>query len=129
MGLEVGAVIAAPEPIDPTITVKGTYILYGTVSRLLEGLFLVAFAVAAARLLPRWCIVTSWLLAGVNFAFVPSLFFGNTPANFYAANGWGTTATVGGLTMLWLFAIGTGLVRTAEQREPVQGPDRLAPQR
>ncbi|MGW6421107.1 hypothetical protein ACWF82_00375 [Nocardia sp. NPDC055053] len=129
MGLEVGAVIAAPEPIDPTITVTGTYILYGTVSRLLEGLFLVAFAVAAARLLPRWCIVTSWLLAGVNFAFVPSLFFGNIPANFYAANGWGTTATVGGLTMLWLFAIGTALVRTAEQREAVPGPDRLAPQR
>ncbi|MFD4438393.1 hypothetical protein ACFWPK_01290 [Nocardia sp. NPDC058519] len=112
-GLEVGAVIAAPEPIDPTITVTGTYILYGTVSRLLEGLFLVAFAIAAARLLPRWCIVTSWALAAVNFAFVPSLFFGNTPAEFYAANGWGTTATVGGLTMLWLFAIGIALYRSA----------------
>ncbi|WP_067636865.1 hypothetical protein [Nocardia coubleae] len=108
-GLEVGAVIAAPEPIDPTITVTGTYILYGTVARLLEGLFLVAFATAAARLLPRWCIVISWALAAVNFAFVPSLFFGNVPAEFYAANGWGTTATVGGLTLLWLFAIGSAL--------------------
>jgi hypothetical protein len=120
-GLEVGAVIAAPEPIDPTITVTGTYILYGTVSRLLEGLFLVAFAVAAARLLPRWCIVTSWVLAAVNFAFVPSLFFGNTPANFYAANGWGTTATVGGLTMLWLFAIGIALYRSAPEEADQYG--------
>ncbi|TCJ99302.1 hypothetical protein [Nocardia alba] len=112
-GLEVGAVIAAPEPIDPTITVTGTYILYGTVSRLLEGLFLVAFAIAVTRWLPRWCGVTGGALAAVNFAFVPSLFFGNTPADFYAANGWGTTATVGGLTMLWLFAIGIALYRSA----------------
>ncbi|MFD3703831.1 hypothetical protein ACFWUP_11835 [Nocardia sp. NPDC058658] len=112
-GLEIGAVIAAPEPIDPTITVTGTYVLYGTIARLLEGLSLVAFAVAAARVLPRWCLVSSWALAAVNFAFVPSLFFGNTPANFYAANGWGTTATVGGLTMLWLFAIGIALYRSA----------------
>ncbi|MFE9788673.1 hypothetical protein ACFYO7_25185 [Nocardia salmonicida] len=72
-----------------------------------------AFAIAAARLLPRWCIATSWALAAVNFAFVPSLFFGNTPAEFYAANGWGTTATVGGLTMLWLFASGIALYRSA----------------
>ncbi|MEV0768090.1 hypothetical protein [Nocardia salmonicida] len=120
-GLEVGAVIAAPEPIDPTITVTGTYILYGTVSRLLEGLFLGAFAIAAARLLPRWCIVTSWALAAVNFAFVPSLFFGNVPAEFYAANGWGTTATVGGLTMLWLFAIGIALFRSSLNRADQYG--------
>ncbi|MFD3591497.1 hypothetical protein ACFWU5_02125 [Nocardia sp. NPDC058640] len=112
-GLEIGAVIAAPEPIDPTISVTGTYVLYGTVSRLMEGLFLVAFAIATARLLPRWCIAASWALAAVNCAFVPSLYFGNVPADFYAANGWGTTATVGGFTTLWLFAIGTALYRTA----------------
>src|SRR4051812_33788779 len=29
-GLEAGAVIAADNPIDPTITVSGTYILYGS---------------------------------------------------------------------------------------------------
>ncbi|KAF0836666.1 hypothetical protein [Nocardia caishijiensis] len=113
-GLEVGAVIAAPEPIDPTITVSGTYVLYGTVSRLLEGLFLVAFAVAATRLFPRWCVAVSGIHAAVNFAFVPSLYFGNTPAEFYAANGWGTTATVGGLTTLWFFAIGIALIRSTD---------------
>jgi len=107
-GLEVGAVIQAPEPIDPTITVSGTYILYGTVSRLLEGLFLAALGLAVLRTtaLPRWIGRSAWVLALINFVFVPSLFFGNTPANFYAANGWGTTATVGGFTMLWLLAVG-----------------------
>lgn len=110
-GLEVGAVIQAPAPIDPTITVSGTYILYGTVSRLLEGLFLAAlgFAVSRTAILPRWIGRSALLLALINFGFVPSLFFGNTPANFYAANGWGTTATVGGLTMLWTLAVGIAM--------------------
>ncbi|NNH72595.1 hypothetical protein HLB23_22490 [Nocardia uniformis] len=118
MGLEVGAAIQAPEPIDPTIAVSGTYILYGTISRLLEGLFLVAlgFAVLRTRMLPDWVRRSAFILAGVNFVFVPSLFFGNNPANFYAANGWGTTATVGGLTMLWLLAIGVALTKESSLR-------------
>lgn len=41
-GLEAGAVIAADHPIDPTITVSGTYILYGSTGRLLLALFLTA---------------------------------------------------------------------------------------
>lgn len=113
-GLEVGAVIQAPDPIDPTITVSGTYILYGTISRFLEALMLAALGFAAHRtaLLPHWTARSAYLLAAINLAFIPSLFFGNTPANFYAANGWGTTATVGGLTMLWLLTIGITLIRT-----------------
>ena len=113
-GLEVGAVIAADEPIDPTITVTGTYILYGTISRLLEGLFLASlgYTVLRSGLLPRWTGWTAYLLAMVNFAFVPSLFFGNNPANFYAANGWGTTASMGAVTMLWLLAVNIAMLVT-----------------
>jgi hypothetical protein len=116
MALEVGAVIEAPEPIDPTITVSGTYILYGTISRLLDGLFFAAigFAVLRTALLPRWVAWSAWVLALINVAFIPSLYFGNTPANFYAANGWGTTATVGGLTMLWILAVSATLAMTRQ---------------
>ncbi|MEU8899281.1 hypothetical protein [Nocardia sp. NPDC048505] len=112
-GLEVGAVIEAPEPIDPTITVSGTYILYGSISKLLIALFLCAFGfgVSKARLLPRWTVWSAYALAAAQVLFVPSMFFGNTPAEFYAANGWGTTATMGGLMMLWLLAIGGALLR------------------
>ncbi|MFE6859020.1 hypothetical protein [Nocardia sp. NPDC057668] len=119
-GLEVGATIQSPDPIDPTITVSGTYILYGTVSRFLETLLFAATAYAITRtaLLPRWTARTAYLLAAINLAFTPSLFFGNTPANFYAANGWGTTATMGGLTMTWLVAAGIALVRTPAGAEP-----------
>lgn len=112
-GLEAGAVIQSTTAIDPTITVSGTYIIYGSIARILEGMFLVAFgfAIQHTALLPSWAKTSAWILAALNFAFIPSIFFGNNPANFYAANGWGTTATMGGLTMLWLLTIGIALAR------------------
>jgi hypothetical protein len=113
-GLETGAVIQSTAPIDPTISVSGTYILYGTVSRLLQGLFMVALAavVLRTRVLPRWVGVSAILMAVLNFAFVPSLFFGNDPSHFYAANGWGTTASMGAVFSLWLLAVGVATFRT-----------------
>ncbi|NKY52053.1 hypothetical protein [Nocardia vermiculata] len=113
MGLEIGATIQAPDPIDPTITVSGTYVLYGTISRLLTALFMATAAIAILRthILPVWAGRTAAVLAVVNIAFTPSMFFGNTPANFYAANGWGTTATASGLMILWLLAVGIALLR------------------
>ncbi|QNP68174.1 hypothetical protein IAG44_00955 [Streptomyces roseirectus] len=114
-GLEAGAVIAADQAIDPTIDVSGTYILYGTISRLLLALFLaaVAFIITRTGLLPPWTARSAYTLAAVNLAFVPSLFFGNTPAHFYAANGWGTTALMGALLSYWLLALGISAYRSA----------------
>ncbi|MGW5650497.1 hypothetical protein [Streptomyces humi] len=113
-GLEAGAVIAVDHPIDPTIAVSGTYILYGSISRLLLALFLatVGFLVSRTELLPRWTGRSAYVLAGVNLAFVPSLFFGNTPAHFYAANGWGTTALMGAFLSYWLLAFGISAYRS-----------------
>jgi Kef-type K+ transport system membrane component KefB len=114
MGLEAGAVIATDHSIDPTIDVNGTYILYGSISRLLLALFLTATAYTIARtnLLPRWTTRSAYVLAGINLAFVPSLFFGNTPADFYAANGWGTTASMGAILSYWLLALGISTYRS-----------------
>ncbi|MER8007050.1 hypothetical protein [Streptomyces sp. NPDC094149] len=114
-GLEAGAVIAAHHPIDPTITVSGTYILYGSISRLLLGLFLgtLGYVVTRTGLLPRWVGRSACALAVINLAFVPSLFFGNTPAHFYAANGWGTTALMGAILSWWLLAVGISTYRGA----------------
>lgn len=118
VGLETGAAIQSDVDIDPTIAVSGTYILYGSISRILEALFwaCIGFAVLRTRLLPAWTARMTYALAVINLLFVPSLFFGNTPANFYAANGWGTTATVGGLAYLALLVIGITLVRTSSRR-------------
>ncbi|MFE9408158.1 hypothetical protein ACFYN0_05085 [Streptomyces sp. NPDC006704] len=117
-GLEGGAVIASDHPIDPTIAVSGTYILYGSVNRLLLAMFLTAvgYGISRTRLLPRWAHRSAFALAAVNVAFVPSLFFGNTPAHFYAANGWGTTALMGAVFSYWLLALGISIHRGATRR-------------
>ncbi|WP_037864863.1 hypothetical protein [Streptomyces sp. NRRL S-340] len=117
-GLEAGAVIEADRPIDPTITVSGTYVLYGSVSRMLMAMFLAATGYALSRtgLLPRWIHRTAYVLAAVNLAFMPSLFFGNTPGHFYAANGWGTTALMGALFSYWLLALGIAARRGTRKR-------------
>ncbi|MFI7382832.1 hypothetical protein [Streptomyces sp. NPDC049813] len=114
-GLEAGAVIAADQPVDPTVTVSGTYILYGSIGRLLLALFLAVLGhtVSRTRLLPAWTGRSALALAGVNLAFVPSLFFGNDPAHFYAANGWGTTASMGAVLSYWLLAFGISAYRSA----------------
>ncbi|MEV7246197.1 hypothetical protein AB0N92_33780 [Streptomyces sp. NPDC093248] len=119
-GLEAGAVIATDHPIDPTITVEGTYILYGSIGRLMLALFLTAvgYAISRTNLLPRWTGRSAFVLAAVNLAFVPSLFFGNTPAHFYAANGWGTTALMGAVLSYWILALGISIYRSAARRTP-----------
>ncbi|MFB7646299.1 hypothetical protein ACFC0S_11245 [Streptomyces sp. NPDC056084] len=113
-GLEAGAVIAADHPVDPTIAVSGTYILYGTIGRLMLALFLTAVGhgVSRTNLLPRWAGRSAFVLAGVNLAFMPSLFFGNNPAHFYAANGWGTTALMGAIFSYWLLGLGVSTYRS-----------------
>ncbi|MFF5979755.1 hypothetical protein ACFY78_13010 [Streptomyces olindensis] len=114
-GLEAGEVIASDRTIDPTIEVSGTYILYGSISRLMLALFLTAvgLVLTRAKLLPRWTGRSAYVLAAVNLAFVPSLFFGNDPADFYAANGWGSTASMGALLSYWLLAVGVSAYRSA----------------
>ncbi|MEV5573355.1 hypothetical protein AB0L06_25210 [Spirillospora sp. NPDC052269] len=112
-GLEAGAVIASDHPIDPTITVNGTYILYGTIDRMLLAMFLgsAGHAILRTSILPRWAGLLTCALALVNLAFMPSMFFGNTPAHFYAANGWGTTALMGAVFSWWLLGTAIGLLR------------------
>lgn len=123
-GLEAGAVIAADHPIDPTVTVSGTYVLYGTIGRLMLALFLAAvgFAISRTDLLPPWTGRSAFVLAAVNLVFVPSLFFGNTPEHFYAANGWGTTALVGAIFSYWMLAVGISLYRSATRRASAAAP-------
>jgi hypothetical protein len=123
-GLEGGAVIAADHPIDPTVAVSGTYILYGAISRLMLALCLTAvgYGISRTGLLPRWTGRSAHVLAAVNLAFVPSVFFGNDPAHFYAANGWGTTALMGAFLSYWLLALGISAYRSAGRRTPAGAP-------
>jgi hypothetical protein len=126
-GLEAGAVIASDHPIDPTITVTGTYVLYGSIGRMLLGMFLAAmgYAITHTGALPRWTGRTAYALALVSLAFIPSMFFGNKPAFFYSANGWGTTATMGAILSYWLLTMGVVTLRST--RRAVNGTPETAP--
>ncbi|MCC3311888.1 hypothetical protein [Nocardia africana] len=54
-------------------------------------------------------------------AFAPSMFFGNNPANFYTANGRGSTATVSGFTIIWVLASGIALLTSASPKAVLAG--------
>ena len=115
--METGVALQYPDGSkDPTIDgplANGMALLHGPVARLLIAAFLLALAAAIVRstILPDWVRTGSIFLAVVNLAFVPSLFFGMAPEDFYAANGWGSTASIGMVNMLWVGAIGVALRR------------------
>ncbi|GAB4012067.1 hypothetical protein [Nocardioides ultimimeridianus] len=119
--LETGVVLEHPEgSLDPTIDgplANGMALLHGPIARCLIALFLVALAIGVRRTgaLPRWVSTGSAVLAAVNLAFLPSLFFGMDPAHFYAANGWGSTASIGAVFMLWIGAVGVAVVRSNDR--------------
>lgn len=117
VSLEVGVVLERPGgAVDPTVdgpVAHANMLLHGSVARLLTAVMLFAFGYAILRseILPRWTGYSAQLLAAVNLAFVPSLFFGDDAAQFYSAVGWGTTATVPSLFLYWALAVGIAALR------------------
>jgi type IV secretory pathway VirB2 component (pilin) len=120
--METGVALEYPDGSkDPTIDgplANGMALLHGPIARILVAVFLISLALAIQRtlVLPTWVRTGSLLLAVVNLAFIPSLFGGMDPEFFYAANGWGSTASIGMVNMLWIGAIGVALLRSARRR-------------
>lgn len=122
--LETGVALEFPDGSkDPTIDgplANGMALLHGPIARLLIAalLFAVAAEIVRSAVLPSWVRTGSIVLGVVNLAFIPSLFCGMDPKNFYAANGWGSTASIGMINMLWVGAIGIALVRDGSTGVP-----------
>jgi hypothetical protein len=131
--LEAGVVLQYPDGSqDPTIDgplANGMALLHGPIARILIATFLVALAIGIQRsgALPRWVGTGCVLLAVVNVGFIPSLFFGTDPKNFYAVNGWGSTASIGAVFMLWTGVLGLTVLRSRPAATAV--PQRAAQQR
>jgi hypothetical protein len=106
-GLEGGTAIKTAARIDPTRIVP-TYLLYGAISHLMLLVFGLAFgyAVLRSRALPRWIGWSSFGIAALHLAGVPSMFFGYNSSQFYASNGWGAVAMFNGYTAIWLATVG-----------------------
>jgi type IV secretory pathway VirB2 component (pilin) len=115
--LETGVALQFPDGSkDPTVDgplANGMALLHGPIARILIAVFLVALACGARRsgALPKWTRTGSVLLAVLNVGFIPSLFFGMDPRDFYAANGWGSTASIGAVLMLWTGVLGLAILR------------------
>jgi hypothetical protein len=101
--------------MDPTVDgplAAGMVLLHGPIARALVATFLISLTISAARtgLLPRWVLVGNVVLALVNLALLPSIFFGMNAAEFYAANGWGAVASIGLINVIWLAILGGSLL-------------------
>jgi hypothetical protein len=118
--MEVGAAISVDHNIDTTTDgpfAAAQYLLQGAISRLLMALFLIALGIAVSKLgvLSRWVGRSAYVLAAVNLAFVPAVYFGDDAADFYSAQGWGTTASMGALWSLWTLAASISVLRSARR--------------
>lgn len=129
ISLEAGVVLEHPEgTLDPTIhgpLAHGSMLIHGSIGRLLSALLLAAagYGILRTRALPRWAGRSAGVLAIVNLAFVPSLYFGTDAARFYSAVGWGTTALVNGLITYWAAAVGIAVLRQGTERSNRTGQE------
>lgn len=110
ISLEAGVVFGSPDgSLDPTIDgplAHANMLAHGPIKRLLTAIYLFAAAYAALRagLLPGWLWRAGQLIALLNLAFVPSLFFGTDPTKFYAVHSWANSALTGSLLIYWVIA-------------------------
>lgn len=116
ISLEVGAIVGAPDgTVDPTIDgplARGTMLIHGSIGRALTVVFLTAAGSGArGKVLPDWLARAAYVLAAINVAFIPSLYFGTDAARFYSAVGWGNSALVASLLAYWITAAGVVMLR------------------
>jgi len=91
----------------------GQFLLFGSIGRAMTTLFLTAsgMAILRGRIMPSWFGRLALVLALINVAFLPAMFFGSDAAQFYSAVGWGTTATIPALVVCWILVASITLVR------------------
>lgn len=117
--LEVGTTLQHPEGrLDPTVDgplAAGMAFLHGPVARVLVATFLLGLACSpgARALFSRRILRIGVALALVNLALVPSVFFGMDAAHVYAANGWGSVASIGALNVIWFAVLGRAILRAS----------------
>lgn len=116
--LEVGTSLQFPDgSLDPTVDgplAAGMTFLHGPVARVLVAVFLFGLAATPAvrENFSRRAVRGSVVLGLINLALVPSIFFGMDAADFYAANGWGATASIGAINVIWFAVLGRAVLRT-----------------
>jgi hypothetical protein len=122
--MEAGVPLYAPDgTLDPTVDgplAAGMVLIHGPIARILTIIVLVSFGLAASRSLelPKWVSKSAYIIAAANLMFIPSLYFGMNAANFYASNGWGSTATISSVLLYWTAAVGVAVLRRRRTPTP-----------
>jgi hypothetical protein len=140
ISLETGIVLDTTDgTVDPTVdgpVAHANMLLHGSIPRLLTAVTLFAAGAAIVRsgILPRWIGRAAYVVAIVNLAFVPSMFFGDDAAQFYSAVGWGTAASAATLLLYWALAAGIAAMRPPRAvrtgaHDTDRHPDMVAEQR
>lgn len=120
--MEAGTAIVSKIPIDPTVDgvlAPGQFLLWGAIGRLMTALFLLAsgLAILQGRFTPAWLAWLAFVIALINLAFVPAVFFGHDASQFYSAVGWGTTAMAPVLVVWWIIIASIIMLRTPAKSE------------
>ena len=96
--LEAGSVLN-PKGVDVDATqdgilAQGNYLLYGSIGRILTATYMMAIGILTirTRVFPLWSGWVAIIIAMINIAFIPSMFFGTNTGDFYSAVGWGNSA-------------------------------------
>jgi hypothetical protein len=131
--LEVGTSLQFPDgSVDPTLDgplAAGMVMLHGPISRVLVAVFLLGLAASPSvrQRFSRRVVRGSVVLALVNLALVPSIFFGMDAADFYASNGWGAVASIGAINVIWFAVLGRAVLRADLPTAAGRGaPDAIA---
>jgi hypothetical protein len=126
VSLEAGVVFGAPDgSLDPTIDgplAHANMLAHGPIKRLLTAIYLFAAGYAALRsgLLSASLRRAGYLIALINLAFVPSLYFGTDPTDFYAVHSWANSAVTGSLLIYWVIAASIALIWARRVRGTVE---------
>lgn len=107
--LQLGSVLAAKKPIDPTLVGsggEGSLLIYGPITHLLFGLTLILFSTAlmGSGHIPDWVSALGYAFSVVQLLLVPTIFSKTLPEKFYSLNGWNIPVS-GGLFTTWILIV------------------------
>jgi hypothetical protein len=112
-GVGLDSVGGNPDPTAIRALTESTILMFGSVGLILIAalLFLAGYLIITDAALPKW---TGWVAiaaAILNFAFIPSMYFGNDPQGFYTASGWGPAVAATFPFLLWILVASIVMVR------------------
>ena len=102
-----------PSPIAIRALTESTILMYGSVGLFLIGamLLLAGYLTLTTCGLPRWTGWVAIIAAMLNFAFVPSMYFGTNPQGFYTSSGWGPSVGATFPFLIWILVTSIVMIR------------------